>query len=716
MFNFEKIHLTFTLSPVFFFAALLILGAYTVYVYRYTIPVVSRSKKIFLVALRTLALLLLLFIIFEPILTFTRNIMLEPVNLIFVDNSRSIQIKDGTYREESVENFLKEANSNNLYNNSKLYSFGNDIKPVSPDSVSKINFSEGSTNFSKIFNYVKEDNSNISSVIIVSDGVITDGTNPLYTAEKMNIPVFTVGVGDTTRHKDIELKNILYNEYIYAQTPTTIQGTILNNGFGNQSVNVSFYENDLLVEQKTIKLSADGVQNVNFIYTPQSGGEKKLTMEISKLEGEFTTANNKKIFYINVLSNKIKVLLISGAPSPDLSFIKNTLTEDKNLSVNSITQIGQDNFLEKNNRKELIDSSQILFLIGFPTRETPVELFNEVSDAINKKSKPFFMTLSGKTDFSRLKQLQSELPFIAENPSSNFSEVQPDISPAGLDNPLIQNNSQNLAEAWDNMPPVFQPGANFKSKPEDEVISTIKINNVPINSPLIVSRKLGSKRSIAVLAKDIWKWKLQTADENLNLFDNFILNSVKWLNTSDKQKQVTIKTSKKNYSSGESIDFTGQVYDETFDPVSDAEVKVQVKGEKENYNLTLSAVGNGLYEGNLQLNKAGNYIYSGEAARNGNKLGTDEGKFNIGEVDIEMINPQMNYEFLSSLAVETGGKFFTSSDDNQLFNLIKNLNKKTSKEKTNVSEIKLWSNEWLLAVAILLFALEWFFRKRAGML
>ena len=716
MFNFEKIHLTFTLSPVFFFAALLILGAYTVYVYRYTIPVVSRSKKIFLVALRTLALLLLLFIIFEPILTFTRNIMLEPVNLIFVDNSRSIQIKDGTHREESVENFLKEANSNNLYNNSKLYSFGNDIKPVSPDSVSKINFSEGSTNFSKIFNYVKEDNSNISSVIIVSDGVITDGTNPLYTAEKMNIPVFTVGVGDTTRHKDIELKNILYNEYIYAQTPTTIQGTILNNGFGNQSVNVSFYENDLLVEQKTIKLSADGVQNVNFIYTPQSGGEKKLTMEISKLEGEFTTANNKKIFYINVLSNKIKVLLISGTPSPDLSFIKNTLTEDKNLSVNSITQIGQDNFLEKNNRKELIDSSQILFLIGFPTRETPVELFNEVSDAINKKSKPFFMTLSGKTDFSRLKQLQSELPFIAENPSSNFSEVQPDISPAGLDNPLIQNNAQNLAEAWDNMPPVFQPGANYKSKPEDEVISTIKINNVPINSPLIVSRKLGSKRSIAVLAKDIWKWKLQTADENLNLFDNFILNSVKWLNTSDKQKQVTIKTSKKNYSSGESIDFTGQVYDETFDPVSDAEVKVQVKGEKENYNLTLSAVGNGLYEGNLQLKKAGNYIYSGEAARNGNKLGTDEGKFNIGEVDIEMINPQMNYEFLSSLAVETGGKFFTSSDDNQLFNLIKNLNKKTSKEKTNVNEIKLWSNEWLLAVAILLFALEWFFRKRAGML
>ncbi len=716
MFNFEKINLTFSYSPLFFFAVLILFGAYAVYVYKYTIPVVSTSRKIFLVTLRTLALLLLLFVIFEPILTLTKKIILEPVNLIFVDNSRSIQIKDGTHREESINNFLNEAGSENLFNNSKLYSFGNNVVRVGSDSLSEINFSEGSTNFSKIFNKVKEDDSNISSVIIISDGVITDGINPLYTAEKLNIPVFTIGVGDTTKHKDIELKNVLYNEYIYAQTPTTIQATILNNGFANQNVNVSFYENDLLIEQRTVKLSEDGVQNLNFIYTPKIGGEKKLTIEISDLKGEFTSANNKKIFYINVLSNKIKVLLISGAPSPDLSFIKNTLTEDKNLSVNSITQIGRNNFLEKNSRQELVDSAQILFLIGFPTRETPDEFLNEVHDAVYNKSKPFFITLSGNTDFSKLKQFQSELPFIANNPSSNLTEVQPNIPSSELNNPLIKNNAKNPVDAWNNLPPVFQPGANYKSKPEDEVISTVRINNVPINSPLIVTRKLGSKRSIAVLAKDIWKWKLQTADDNLNLFDNFILNSVKWLNTSDKQRQVTIKTSKKNYSSGENIDFTGQIYDETFNPVSDAEVKVNINGEKENYNLTLSAVGNSLYEASLQINKSGNYRYSGVATQNGNKLGTDAGKFNVGEVDIEMINPQMNYEFLSSLANETGGKFFNSSNDNQLFSLIKNLNKRTSKEKTNVNEIKLWSNEWLMAIAILFFALEWFFRKRAGML
>ena len=720
MFNFEKISLTLSFNPIFFIAALILLGAYAVYVYRYTVPVVNKSKKILLVSLRTFALIILLFAIFEPIVTLAKKVILEPVNLFFVDNSRSIQIKDGTHREETTEAFLKDAGGNNLLSGSNLYSFGNQVNKVSNDSLFKINFSEGSTNFSEIFREIKEDKSNISSVVVISDGVITDGTNPLYTAEKLNIPVFTIGVGDTTRHKDIELKNILYNEYIYAQTPTKIEGTILNNGFGNQNTVVSFYENDQLVEQKNIKLSEDGVQNINFVYTPKSGGEKKLAINISNLKGEFTEANNKKVFYINVLSNKIKVLLISGAPSPDLSFIKNTLMEDKNLSVNSITQIGQNNYLEKNNREALIDSSQILFLIGFPTAETSNEFLNRISEAVSNKNKPFFITLSGNTDFSKLDQLQKVLPFVynkaSSGSSSGFSEVQPNITADESNNPLIQNNAQNNIEAWNNLPPIFQPNGVYKSKPEDEVISTVRINNVPINLPLIVTRRLGSKRSIAVLAKDIWKWKLQTADENLNLFDNFLLNSVKWLNTSEKQKQVTIKTSKKLYSSGEDIDFTGQVYDETFNPVSDAEVKVKINGEKDTYDLTLNAAGNGLYEGTLQINKPGNYTYSGEALLDEKSIGTDAGKFNIGEVDIEMINPQMNYEFLNTLANETGGKFFNSSNYDQLFTLLKNINKKASKEKTNVSEIRLWSNEWLMIIAILLFGLEWFIRKRSGML
>ena len=716
MFNFEKISMNLSFPPFYFFLFLILLIGYTFYVYRYTVPSINPSKKILLVSLRSLALLLVLFVFFEPILTLAKKKILEPVNLVFLDNSKSIQIKDGTNREQTVLNFVKGLEQNNLSNNSELFTFGNKVQIISFDSLQKLNFSEGSTNFANIFLDIGKTNRNISSVTIVSDGVITEGSNPLHTAEKLNIPIFTVGVGDSTSRNDVEVKNVLYNQMIYAQTPTAIVAALANTGFANKNITVSLYENDALIEQKNIILSTDGIQNVNFTYTPKTGGEKKLAVVASKSTGEFTLANNKKVFYVNVLSNKVKVLIIAGSPSSDVSFIKNTLKSDKNFEVNSITQIATDKFIEKNNRQKLIDSANVFFLVGFPSKETSPQFLQSVLNKISDKDKPYFITLSSGVDFNKLKQLQNELPFVVGNISNDYLEIQPDISPDQLDNPLLQNNSVNPIDAWNNLPPIFQPNVELTAKPESEVVSKVRINNIPMNKPLILTRILGGKKSIAVLAKDIWRWKLETAPKNLDLFDRFIISSVKWLNSNEANKRVTIKTSKKFYSLGEQIEFSGQVYDQAFNPVSEADVKIQINYEKENFDVHLNSVGNGLYEGTFQTNKAGNYSFMGNAFLNNNKLGSDKGKFNVGEVDVEMLDPRMNYEFLSLLSNQTGGKFFYNSNYNQLFPILKALNKKSSKYKVEVSDINLWSNEWLLMIAIFLFGLEWFLRKRSGML
>ena len=58
----------------------------------------QKLKRFLLTALRSLALVLLLFIFFEPVLTLTKKNILTPLNLFFFDNSKSIQIDDGTNR------------------------------------------------------------------------------------------------------------------------------------------------------------------------------------------------------------------------------------------------------------------------------------------------------------------------------------------------------------------------------------------------------------------------------------------------------------------------------------------------------------------------------------------------------------------------------------------------------------------------------------------
>ena len=716
MFGYDKISLSLSPGPLFLILGFIILAAYVFYVYRFTIPNIPPLKKTVLIILRTLAILILLLVLFEPIVTFAKRIIIEPTNLIFVDNSRSIQINDGTKREETEKNFLNELKNNIITKSSALYSFGSNINQVEIDSLNQFNFSENSTNFSEIFSEAEKTGRNISSITIVSDGDITDGVNPLFTAAKLNIPVYTVGIGDSSRKKDVELKNVLYNEMIYAGTPTTVLATINNRGYAGKTVNVSLYEGSKLEDQRNIQLSTDGTQNVILNYSPQTAGEKKLAINVSTLEGESTNANNKRIFYVNALSNKIKVLLISGSPSSDLTFIKDALAQDQNLMVNSITQLSQNMFLENNNRDRLIDSANVIFLLGFPTNDTPNELLRKVQTSVVQNDKPVFFLLSNNIDYQRLGQLQSELPFVAQISVGSFYEIQPDIQVEQENNPIIQNNSSNIIAAWNNLPPVYQPDGMLTPKPESEILSKVIINNVPVNRPLILTRKLGAKRSIAVLAFNIWRWKLLASENSPDIFDNFILNSVKWLNTKDKQKFVTIRTAKKIYSPGENIDFTAQVYDQSYNPVSDAEVNVKIKSGNESFNVTMNSLGNGLYEGTLETNKTGDYSYNGTALQNGNKLGTDSGNFNVGEVDIEMVSPRMNYEFLKSLSTQTGGKYFTPSNYSQLFPILKRITDNSSKEKIETSEVNLWSNEWLMGLAILLFGFEWFLRKRFGML
>jgi hypothetical protein len=716
MFGIDNLKLTLTFNPFLFILAIILFIGFTVFIYRYTVPQISRTKKILLIIARTLSLALLLLTIFEPTLTIINKNILKPITLFFIDNSKSIAVDDGFDKSNKILNVIDELKQTDLIRNALLKSFGTKIVELSSDSLDKISFNEGSTNFSNIFENITNDKNNVSAAVILSDGMITDGSNPIYMAEKSGLPIYTVGVGDTAKRKDMEIKNVIYNEFIYAETPTTLTATIVNEGFANRTVNLSFYENDLLLQQQNITLSPDGIQNIQLNYNPKTSGEKKLAISLSSIEGEYSKANNRKVFYINVLSNKVKVLLLAGSPSSDLSFIKNTLLTDNNFSVNSITQIGVNKYVEKNTREKLLDSADVLMLIGFPSKETSTELLNKTAFLISEKNIPYFFVLSGSTDFTKLNQIKKDLPFVPNNIGNNFLEVQPNVSSDQSKNPLLQNKSSDPVAVWNNLPPVSQPFSDFTPKPESEIVAKVKMNNIPTNKPLILSRRLGNQRSIAVLAKDIWKWKLQTALKDQDVFDRFILNSIRWLNSPDDKKRVQIKTVKKLFSLGEEVEFTAQIYDDAFNTVSDAEVKVKVKNDKDKFELNLNSLGNGLYEGLLQASKPGNYSFAGEAKLNNKLLGNDNGSFNIGEIDIEMMNPGMDYEFLNTLANVSGGKYFNPEQYRSLFNILSDLISKSSKEKIDTKEYSLWSNEFLMIIIILLFGIEWFVRKRVGML
>jgi hypothetical protein len=715
MFGYEDIRLSMVYPSAYLVIALCLIAAYSFYIYRYTIPQINQYKKVLLITLRVVALLLLCFILFEPILNLNKKIILEPLNLVFIDNSRSITIDDGTDRSIKVKKILNDFSTYSSENNLILYEFGNYVREITGDSLDKVNFSDGATNLQEIFNYVKSSGSNIASVTLITDGVITSGNNPYYDAINLGIPVFSIGIGDTTQRKDVEIKKVLYNDFLYAETPTNIIASVYNKGFSGESVTASLYEDNKFISQQTVKLSSAGIQNIAFDYKANSSGEKKLSIVLSTLKDEFTAANNKQIFYVNVLTNKIKVLLLASSPSADLTFIKNSLNRDENLEVNSIVQIAQGKFLDKLNYN-ILDSAEVFFLIGFPSDETPEDLLDRIIFRIREEKNPYFLTLSAGISVNRLLKLGNELSFTMNQLLAGFKDVQPQILPEQSNNPILKQDDKNVFEFWNNLPPVPQPNVKFNPRVESKMLVQIKVNNNVINSPLILTKNFSGKRSITVLAGDIWRWKLQVAPKGIELFDSFIVNSLRWLKAGEEQKLVNIKTSKKKFSQGERIEFAAQIVDESLNPVSDAEIKIKIYSDKDEYETDMQNVGTGLYEGSIVINETGDFRYSGKVIADGKVLGKDNGSFNIGEIDLEMTNPVMNFSLLNLLANESGGAFYFPDNYNSLISKIEELNKFSSNEKIITSEIILWSDTWMLLSAVLLFSLEWFIRKRSGML
>ena len=76
----------------------------------------------------------------------------------------------------------------------------------------------------------------------------------------------------------------------------------------------------------------------------------------------------------------------------------------------------------------------------------------------------------------------------------------------------------------------------------------------------------------------------------------------------------------------------------------------------------------------------------------------------------------MNNALLSQLAYRSGGKYFPASDIRGLADAVQASKGFSPKERILRSDIQLWNLLWLLAMAIAVFAAEWYVRKQSGML
>jgi hypothetical protein len=707
----ENISISFNIHITFLAFGILLLIAFSYYAYHFTIPSVSKKIRLILFSLRSCAVVLLLLLIFEPLLTVINRRNIEPTSFIFIDNSNSIAHKDSVKRINQIKE-LSNKILTTYSENVKVYLFGQNVRSVAPNTLEKLKLDEPLTNFSNIFSSFQKEKNSISSAVIISDGIINDGLDPLYNAERSPFPIFTVGIGDSTQFNDLFIKDIIYNQYIYAGKETELELLIYNVGFENRQVSIQMYEEGKSFQTQTINLNSSGINRIIFPYTPIGSGEKKIDFRISSIENEENKTNNSKSILLNVLNNKLKITVVSGRPSPDLSSIIQALEADKNLDIYKLIQITPQKFWQDIS-VNVIDSADVIFLIDFPTSNTPPFLNEKIFDSI-QNNKPFFILVSASTDLQKIKQYEKYLPFTIGQIRDETILVNSEITSIGE----ISTFSKFLSiyKNWQKLPPLIRNTTEIITKPGSNTLLRAVVKNIPINTPIFISRNIANERSISFIGGDIWRWQLATADNNPNFFSNFINDIVKWLNVSQKQKQFSVRTNKKVYSIGEEIIFTAELYDQTFAPIDSAFIELNIFNEKEKSNIILKKVKEGIFSTNFAAIDKGDYRFEATAKFNNSSVKSNSGRFIVSETNLEKEITKMNTNILKQIAGLSRGNYFDITDDESLIDELIKIKNNSKKEIIVYGEYHLWSEEITLIIILLLFSVEWFLRKRIGML
>jgi len=709
-----ELSLSISFSTFVIVAAALLSAALSFFVYRVTIPPIPTRIRFFLVVLRTFGLFLLFLLTAEPVISLFQRTLEPPEILVLVDNSRSMKLKDRMgNRETQVHALLKSGAFERLSEIGAVRTvlFDAQPKPLTSFHPDSVTLSGDQTDLAGILRYCRTEilSGNIRSVVLISDGNATIGGSPLLEADTFPLPIFTLAIGDSSEQRDLFVRKVLTNTVAYSGTRIPVNVHIVSSGFAGNRVEVILKNAGKILDRQILQLQ-EGTREYGVKLTFAAGeeGRQEYTVEVSELPGEVTGKNNRSTFFVKILKSKVNVLLVAGGPGPDVAFVRRHLEQDQNVEVTTLIEREAGRMYEEAPTTQLLAKQECVVLIGIPGKNTSSATLKMILDAA-EEGKGLFFIASRTLDVTKLRTLESILPVSIQGTSGE--EIQAFFHVPEFRRPHALLKVSAGSENWSRLPPLFTLRTFFRIKPESEVLAVSRVQTVVTNEPLFAVRNVNQRKSAALLGYGLWRW--QMLPEGYRHFEHLLGNVVRWLTVREDTRRIRIEPSEEVFTTQDPVEFSGQVYDESMQPVDDARLSVVITGNGERNELSLTPLGNGQYQGRLGPLAAGDYGFAATIHRNGNELAAQRGTFSIGGVNAEFLETRTNSILLRQLAARTGGAFVRPEE---LPAAIQSLPDFQVLEVTRSDQFELWNLQWSLSLLVAIFSLEWFIRKRIGML
>jgi hypothetical protein len=198
----------------------------------------------------------------------------------------------------------------------------------------------------------------LAGIVVVTDGQSNTGlpvAAAIAAAENAGVPIFPVGVGDTTMMQNVSITDLQAPLRVLPGDDFKIKAVIKSFGFAQRQVRVQVYsapaddessltgnvvdnassaEADQLDAEMTVTLAEDGeLLPIEFELKSEGEGKRRYLVKIEYLERDAEREDNVRTAVVESIQRDTKVLLIAGGPNREFRFLRNQLYRDKNVTL-----------------------------------------------------------------------------------------------------------------------------------------------------------------------------------------------------------------------------------------------------------------------------------------------------------------------------------------------------------------------------------------------
>jgi hypothetical protein len=659
----------------------------------------SKRLNWILGGIRFLAATFIAILLLAPLLKSLLTETKKPVVVLAQDQSESVAAEMDSTEIQIYQKSFKDL-SNDLASKYEVveYAFGNEVRPgvdfQLTDKVSNL-----SDMLSEVYDMYS--NQNLGAVILASDGIYNEGSNPLYTGTKLNAPIYTVGLGDTIPKKDLVLKRVFHNKIAYLGDKFSIQVDISakNCQGGLTQLSVSKIENGKARKLQEIPFNIDRndfFTTKEIILDADKAGVQRFRITSNRIAGEVTSINNTKDIFVDVLDARQKILIVANSPHPDISALKQSIEKNINYEVT----INYANDFNAN-----LAETDFVVLHQLPSLQNDA---SAIIKELNNRKIPRLFVVGTQTNIARLNQAQDLISIQTDGRNTN------DVQATFANGFNLFTIDEDLRSDLPNFAPLVAPFGEFTTSADVQVLLYQRIGKIDTEYPLLVFGEKNDTKTSVLAAEGIWKWRLFDflQNQNHNLFEALISKSFQYVTLKEDKRRFRVNLEKNIFNENEQIVFGAELYNESYELINDPDVSLKITNDEgRDFEYTFDKNTSG-YTLNAGIFPVGNYTYRGTAFYNGQNL-EHSGQFSIQPIQLEVYETTADHGLLRLLSQQYGGKFYYPNQLNNIGESLKQRDIKpvvysTSKTRS-VIHLK-----WIFFLLLGLLTMEWFLRRYHG--